>query len=106
MKAFVTARFSRRDGFCAAVGRCHRAKPPRWADNPGRRCRPESAANHCIGVMIVAAAGSVAGVVDILFDGDFSGHVQRSASGGEVNWLSELPIERAPAVDLSQVDLA
>jgi hypothetical protein len=38
-------------------------------------------------------------------DGDFSGEVQCTASGGEVNWLSELPIERAPAVDLSQRDL-
>jgi len=37
---------------------------------------------------------------------DFSGEVERIASGGQVNWLSQLPAERAPAVDLSQPDLA
>jgi hypothetical protein len=50
--------------------------------------------------------GGVAGVVEILPIAISPGEVQRTASGGEVNWLSELPIERAPAVDLSQLDLA
>jgi hypothetical protein len=50
--------------------------------------------------------GAVAYVVEILPISDFSGKAQCTASGGEVNWLSELPIECAPAVDLSQSDLA
>jgi hypothetical protein len=39
------------------------------------------------------------------FDNVFSGKVQSTASGGEVNWLGELPSERAPSVDLAQPDL-
>jgi hypothetical protein len=34
-----------------------------------------------------------------------SDELQRSGSGGEVNGLSEMPIERLPAVDFSERDL-
>jgi hypothetical protein len=50
--------------------------------------------------------GSGAGMVEILPMGDFSGKVQCTASGREVNWLGERASERAPAVYLSQRDLA
>jgi hypothetical protein len=45
-------------------------------------------------------------MVEILPMGDFSGKVLCTASSGEVKWLNALAIECAPAVDLSQRDLA